>query len=144
MRKLFLAAFLLVASAEAVKAQSCPGILKSPEWMECRKAVLSACTFAGAGQGAACQSEVLQRYLLTQQIAQQHRRGVSPGWSLFCPMSHPIKGNFTAYSGERCIYHSPGGEFYDRTKTEICYATPADASADGCRPSPGENGNRGS
>jgi hypothetical protein len=134
MPKLFLAAFLFVALGAAAEAQSCPGILMSPEWMECRKAVLSACAFAGAGQVTACQSEVLQRYLLTQQIAQQHRRGVSPA-SWLCPMSHPIKGNFTAYTGERCIYHSPGGEFYDRTKPEICYATPTDAIADGCRAS---------
>ena len=34
---------------------------------------------------------------------------------------------------ERCIFHSPGGQFYDKTKPEMCYATPADAIADGCR-----------
>ena len=26
-----------------------------------------------------------------------------------CPVTHPIKGNFTTYSGERCIYRLPGG-----------------------------------
>lgn len=51
-----------------------------------------------------------------------------------CPPSHPIKGNFTPYSGERCIYHLPGGRFYDKTKPEKCYATP-DAKAAGCRAS---------
>jgi hypothetical protein len=137
MSKLFLAAFLLVvASGEAANAQSCPGIPMSSEWIECRKAVLSACAFAGASQAtAACESEVLQRYLLTQQIAQQHRRGVPPASPWLCPMSHPIKGNFTTYSGERCIYHSPGSQFYDKTKAEMCYATPADAAADGCKAS---------
>jgi hypothetical protein len=134
MTKLFLAAFLLLASGVAAEAQSCPGITGSPEWTECRKAVLSACAFVGTGQAAACESEVLQRrYLLTQQIAQQQRRGVSPASPWLCPMSHPIKGSLTTYSGERCIFHSPGGQFYDRTKAEICYATPADATADGCR-----------
>ena|SRR5687768_18111159 len=52
-----------------------------------------------------------------------------------CPRSHPIKGNFTTLTGERCIAHLPGGEFYSRTKPEKCYATPADAVADGCRAS---------
>lgn len=55
------------------------------------------------------------------------------GWQ--CPATYPIKGNFTTYSGEPCIYHAPGGQFYDRTKPEMCYASPADAVADGCRAS---------
>jgi hypothetical protein len=61
------------------------------------------------------------------------RPGVDPqsGWT--CPLSHPIKGNFTTYSGERCIYHVAGGGFYDKTKPERCYATEAEARADGCR-----------
>lgn len=46
-----------------------------------------------------------------------------------CPASHPIKGN--AASG---IFHVPGGLSYDRTVPERCYATPADAEADGFRP----------
>lgn len=45
------------------------------------------------------------------------------------PRSHPIKAN--ASSG---IYHVPGGGSYNRTKPERCYATPADAEADGFRP----------
>lgn len=49
------------------------------------------------------------------------------------PVTHPIKGNFTAYSGEPCIYHVPGGGFYTKTKPERCYATEADAVKDGCR-----------
>jgi hypothetical protein len=83
---------------------------------------------------AMCEAEVLQRDLLSQQIAQQ-RRGISPASAWHCPASHPIKGNFTTYNGERCIFHSPGGQFYDKTKPEMRYATPADASADGCRTS---------
>jgi hypothetical protein len=45
-----------------------------------------------------------------------------------CPASHPIKGN--ADSG---IFHVPGGLSYDRTIPERCYATEADAEADGFR-----------
>jgi hypothetical protein len=50
-----------------------------------------------------------------------------------CPADSPIKGNLTTYSGEYCIYHVPGGQFYARTKPERCYATEPDAQADGCR-----------
>jgi hypothetical protein len=47
-----------------------------------------------------------------------------------CPASHPITGNRA--SG---IYHQPGAEFYDRTRPEDCFATPADAEAAGYRSS---------
>jgi hypothetical protein len=50
-----------------------------------------------------------------------------------CPPSHPIKGNFTTYSGETCIYHMPSGCFYPKTKPERCYATEDEAQQDGCR-----------
>lgn len=45
-----------------------------------------------------------------------------------CPATHPVKGN--AQSG---IFHVPGGLSYDRTVPERCYATEADAEADGFR-----------
>lgn len=45
-----------------------------------------------------------------------------------CPPGYPIKGNDN--SG---IYHVPGGRFYARTVPERCYATEADAEADGYR-----------
>jgi hypothetical protein len=45
-----------------------------------------------------------------------------------CPPGYPIKCN--ANSG---IYHVPGGRFYDRTVPERCYASGADAEADGYR-----------
>jgi micrococcal nuclease len=61
------------------------------------------------------------------------RPGVAPESAWTCPSTHPIKGNFTTYSGERCIYHGPGGQFYDRTKPERCYAMDQDAVWDGCR-----------
>ncbi len=63
----------------------------------------------------------------------QARPGVPPQDSWTCPASQPIKGNFTTYSGERCIYHVPGGQFYGKTKPERCYATEEEARQDGCR-----------
>jgi len=63
----------------------------------------------------------------------QSRPGVPPQDARTCPLTHPIKGNFTTYSGERCIYHMKGGQFYGKTKPERCYATEADAVKDGCR-----------
>ena len=61
------------------------------------------------------------------------RPGVPPQSAWECPVTHPIKGNFTTYSGERCIYHVPGGYFYGKTKPERCYVTESDAVQDGCR-----------
>jgi hypothetical protein len=61
------------------------------------------------------------------------RLGVPPKDAWTCSISHPIKGNFMTYSGERCIYHVKGGQFYGKTKPERCYATEADAVKDGCR-----------
>ncbi len=63
----------------------------------------------------------------------QTRPGVPPQDAWTCPVSHPIKGNFTTYSGERCIYHVPGEQFYGRTKPERCYSNEPDAVKDGCR-----------
>ncbi len=60
------------------------------------------------------------------------QQGALPVSAWDCPLTHPIKGNFTTYSGERCIYHVRGGRFYNKTKPEKCYATPQDAKADGC------------
>ena len=137
MKKLILAMLLFNAAGWFVpgkaESQSCPGTLMSPEWVECRKVVLAACAYVNAGQSAMCEAAALQRHLLMQPIAQ--RRGVVPLSAWHCPTSHPIKGNFTTYSGERCIFHLPGGQFYETTKPEMCYATPAEAGVDGCRAS---------
>jgi len=59
--------------------------------------------------------------------------GVPPQDAWTCPLSHPIKGNFTTYSGEPGIYHAPGGRFYGKTKPERCYATDEATVKDGCR-----------
>jgi hypothetical protein len=61
------------------------------------------------------------------------RGGVPPQDVWSCSPSHPIKGNFTTYSGEPCIYHIPGGRLYPKTKPERCYVTEDDAQQDGCR-----------
>jgi micrococcal nuclease len=66
------------------------------------------------------------------QVAQT-RPGVPPQDAWTYPLTHPIKGNFTTYSGERCIYHMKGGQYYGKTKPERCYVTEADAVRDGCR-----------
>jgi hypothetical protein len=47
-----------------------------------------------------------------------------------CPATHPLKGNRTSM-----IYHRPGGEFYEQTRPEECFASPADAEAAGFRAS---------
>jgi hypothetical protein len=65
----------------------------------------------------------------------EQRAGVASTDAWTCPVSHPIKGNFTTYSGERCIYHRPGGAFYGKTRPERCYASEEEAVRDGCRPS---------
>ncbi len=50
-----------------------------------------------------------------------------------CPADAPIKGNVSS-SGEP-IYHKPGGQFYDRTNPEQCFASEAEAQAAGYRAS---------
>ncbi len=65
----------------------------------------------------------------------QGRPGVPPKDAWNCPAAHPIKGNFTTRSGERCIYHIPGGAYYEKTKPERCYATSEETRKDGCRAS---------
>jgi len=51
------------------------------------------------------------------------RPGVPAQDAWTCPLTHPIKGNFTTYSEERCIYHMGGGQFYGKTKAERCYVS---------------------
>jgi hypothetical protein len=71
----------------------------------------------------------------SREVVQSGRPGVPPKNAWTCPVTQPIKGNFTTYSGERCVYHPPTGEFYGKTKPERCYATGNDARQDGCRAS---------
>jgi hypothetical protein len=72
---------------------------------------------------------------LSTERASAQSRGAMPVSAWECPASHPVKGNFTTYSAERCIFHVPGGRFYQKTKPERCYKTAHEAVADGCRQS---------
>jgi hypothetical protein len=68
--------------------------------------------------------------------AQSRMPAASPGVAPVrgvCPSTHMIKGN-VSLQGER-IYHVPGGEFYSQTTPERCFATAADAAAEGFRKS---------
>ena len=47
-----------------------------------------------------------------------------------CPANQPIKGN-----AQSMIYHVPGGDFYQKTKPEQCFASEADAVSAGYRKS---------
>jgi hypothetical protein len=78
---------------------------------------------------------LLVSVLLPSTAVPQARPGVPPADAWTCPVAQPIKGNFTPSSGERCIYHVPGGRFYGKTKPERCYASDDDARRDGCRKS---------
>ena len=71
----------------------------------------------------------------SREAVQSVRPGVPPKDAWTCPVTQPIKGNFTPYTQERCVYHPPTGEFYRKTKPERCYATGDDARQDGCRAS---------
>jgi hypothetical protein len=44
-----------------------------------------------------------------------------------------VSGNFTTHSGERSVYHVPGGQFYDKTKPEPRHATTEEARQNECR-----------
>lgn len=71
--------------------------------------------------------------LMSADAAGRRKEGVPPKDRWTCPPSHPIKGNFTTYSGEPCIYHVPGGALYTKTQPERCYASEEKARKDGCR-----------
>ena len=47
-----------------------------------------------------------------------------------CPATYPIEGNRASM-----FFHLPGGDFYDATRTEECFASPSDAEAAGYRAS---------
>jgi hypothetical protein len=61
----------------------------------------------------------------------QAGKGVAPETKSTCPASNPIKGN-VGENGK--IYHIKGqSASYNATNPEACYATAADAEADGFR-----------
>jgi micrococcal nuclease len=63
----------------------------------------------------------------------KERPGVPPESAWACPAAHPVKGNVSAFSSPRCIYHVPDMELYGATKPDRCYATVDDARTDGCQ-----------
>ena len=136
---LFFAGVLLWTSD--ARAQSCPGTLMSQEWIECKQFVLGACAYVGPRESSSCEIAALRQFLQLQQIQriqqQQQSGATAPVDAWQCPGTHPIKGNFTPYTApvEKCIFHLPGGQFYNATKPEKCYRTPQDALVDGCRQS---------
>jgi hypothetical protein len=90
---------------------------------------------AGQSRGQAADQPSSQPSSERKKSATTFHAGVPPQNTWACPATHPIKGNFTTYSGERCIYHAPGGAFYGKTRPERCYATDEEARQDGCRAS---------
>jgi hypothetical protein len=59
-----------------------------------------------AGRGAVVGGvAVLMLILAANVVLPQPKPGVEPQDAPACPLSHSIKGNFTTYSGGRCIYH---------------------------------------
>lgn len=77
-----------------------------------------------APTGAAASSASAERAVAAGVVVFEPRGGG-------CPADFPIKGHHSR-SGE-FIYHLPGGQFYDRTVPEVCFASEADAVAAGFR-----------
>lgn len=63
----------------------------------------------------------------------QSSGGVQGTGGYDCPEDYPVKGNINS-KGEK-IYHVPGGQFYEKTKPEMCFKTPGDAEKAGFRAS---------
>ena len=104
--------------------------------MVCRPTIVPLGRLVGATQHIASLS-LLTVVVLPSPVAAQTppgRPGVEPANAWTCPLTHPIKGNFTPTNPrELCIYHVQGGQYYEKTKPERCYATDDDARRDGCR-----------
>lgn len=62
--------------------------------------------------------------------ASSKRPSVAPNADFSCPSGYPIKGNASSR-----IYHLPGGQYYERTNPEQCFASTAAARAAGYRAS---------
>ena len=103
-----------------------------PEWPPLKLANDAPAAAAAASMAAAASAAAVVTALVDSPDARSDAATGSwlpPQADGSCPDSHLIKANDN--SG---IFHVPGGRFYDRTKAERCYATAADAIADGYRP----------
>lgn len=117
-------------AANAVAQAPCSGDNMSSDWIACHNEWVTRCVSGNKVNRAQCENQIRLKY------SQQHAlQGAVVPTNFSCPATHLIKGNFTTYDGERCIFHVPGGQFYEATKPEMCYRSPQDAIADGCRQS---------
>lgn len=90
---------------------------------------------AAAPQGAAAapaatEEETPAAELIEAPVADLYPGSVAPTDGQ-CPPSHPIKGNINRNS--ELIFHTPGGNNYDQTHPEACFASEEDAEAAGFR-----------
>ena len=92
----------------------------------------SAAAQAGEPQPALSRSEqALQDLIAT---LPSEGRGWVRGTNVYTtPRGYPVKGNASSL-----IYHLPGGQNYQATIPEICFATVDDARANGFRPRHGD------
>jgi hypothetical protein len=120
-------------SEAMLKAVECRLLIPGQELALSRQQILAA--WPSLPKSVEAVKETTSPPPIAQAVAQRsgERPGVPPESSWTCPIPQPIKGNFTTYSGERCIYHMMGGQFYGKTKPERCYATELEARSDECR-----------
>jgi len=87
---------------------------------------------AGAAAGAAAAAGPAASAEAVVEETAAGAAGVAVAWVApvagGCPDGYPVKANRSG------IFHVPGGQFYDRTVPERCYADPQAAEADGYRP----------
>jgi hypothetical protein len=117
-------------AGEAAEAARRVRLRKIRDWLLIAAAVsilLIGLSLVGMAYMASGQSGPI-RLALTPVTSDSQGQAVPSG--LNCPSTHPIKGN-----RDSMIYHRPGQAFYDQTRPEVCFATPADAEAAGYRAS---------
>lgn len=117
-------------AAEAAEAARRARLRKIRDWLLIASAVsilLIGLSLVGMAYMARQQSGPI-RLALTPVTSDSPGQAAPSG--LNCPATHPLKGN-----RESMIYHRPGQAFYDQTRPEACFATPADAEAAGFRAS---------
>jgi hypothetical protein len=85
------------------------------------RGLIAFCLFVGAQSAPSHASELS---MIVSSPSNGVRPGVPPSSAWTCPVSQPIQGNFTTYSGERCIYHISGGQFYGKSATGLFVARP--------------------
>ena len=100
-------------------------------------------TASESSAGAAAKAAEMPRTTRRERALADLVAGLPPegsGWvlgngTLTNPEGYPLKGNASSR-----IYHAPGGQSYDVTIAEICFATAGDARSAGFRPRQGDPG----